>query len=52
MLPELSTVNPHGLEKRAVLPVPSAEPAFPPASVVTCPSGVILRIVLLKESAT
>ena len=34
------------------MPVPSAKPALPPASVVTTPAGVIFRIRLLPESAT
>ena len=44
--PELSMAKPPGLLKRALLPVPSADPAFPavPANVVTTPAEVILRI--------
>src|SRR5436190_413562 len=45
---------PEGLLNRAALPVPSALPLFPvsPASVVTIPTDVILRMVLLPASAT
>ena len=45
---------PSGKLKRAAAPVPSVEPAAPaePASVVTTPAGVILRIVSLLLSAT
>ena len=41
-------------ENRAALPVPSVKPGIlaEPASVVTTPSGVIFRIVLLPQSAT
>jgi hypothetical protein len=43
-----------GALKRAAVPVPSADPAWPavPANVVTTPPGAILRIVLLNSSAT
>src|SRR5205823_13648032 len=53
-LPEESVATPSGLLNRAALPVPSALPPFPasPASVVTTPAGVILRIVVLSLSAT
>src|ERR1051326_6307726 len=45
---------PAGALKRASLPVPSADPLFPaePASVVTAPAGVIIRIVWFPASAT
>src|ERR1019366_7868000 len=50
-LPVASTARPAGPENRAVPPVPSTDPEFAvpgrPASVVTTPSGVILRTALL-----
>src|SRR6185437_2738680 len=47
-LPAGSTATPSGLSNDAALPVPSALPSAPdPASVVTTPAGVILRISLL-----
>ena len=54
MLPTLSTASPVGRLKLAAVPVPSALPnTFAvPASVVTAPAAVILRIVLLPVSAT
>ena len=54
MLPDPSTVSPAGKLKRALLPVPSVLPLVPanPASVVTPPPAVILRIVSLLVSAT
>src|SRR4051812_4347658 len=53
-VPVVSTVIPEGLANRAALPVPSTWPELPatPASVLTTPAGVIVRIVLLLESAT
>ena len=51
-LPELSTARPPGWLKPAALPVPSVDPNVPPASVVTTPAGVILRMLWLSESAT
>src|SRR5437660_206684 len=53
-VPAMSTAKPVGTLKRAALPVPSAPPALPanPASVVTTPADVTLRIVWLGESAT
>src|SRR5207249_451929 len=54
MLPAASTARPLGPLNRAALPVPSVLPKVPakPASVVTTLAGVILRIELLKKSAT
>jgi hypothetical protein len=44
-LPLLSTATPVGWENEELAPVPSAnEPGPPPASVVTTPCGVILRM--------
>ena len=53
-LPDPSTATPDGPEKRELLPVPSAKPAYPlkPATVVTTPAGVTLRIVSVEVSAT
>ena len=52
--PALSTATPSGRSKLAAGPVASALPTTPavPASVVTTPAGVILRIVLFPSSAT
>ena len=54
--PEASTEMPLGLLNVALVPRPSVLPALvlpsPPASVVTAPLGVILRIRLLPESTT
>ena len=52
--PRHRQATPRGWLKRAALPVPSTLPAEParPASVVTTPAGVILRIVWFSESAT
>ena len=52
--PTPSTAIPYGRSKVAVVvPTPSAEPLLPvPASVVTAPVGVILRMRLLVLSAT
>ena len=52
--PAASTATPMGTLKRAAAPVPSALPPLPavPASVVTTPAGVILRMVELFVSAT
>ena len=53
-LPALSTATPCGWLKSAALPVPSALPLTPanPASVLTTPAGVIIRIVWFQVSAT
>ena len=53
-LPALSTATPAGPLKRAAAPVPSAVPGLPavPASVVTTPPDVIIRIVWLPVSPT
>ena len=50
----MSVAMPLGSRKRAAAPVASVEPLTPavPASVVTSPAGVILRMVSLSESAT
>ena len=54
--PDASTAIPLGLLKLAAAPVPScpigSPPIAPPASVVTTPAGVILRILLFIVSAT
>ena len=50
--PAESIVIPIGLLKLAAVPVSSAEPSEPlPANVLTTPKDVILRILLLPESA-
>ncbi len=53
-LPEPSTAMPNGWLKSAAVPVASVEPkeVDEPARVDTTPAGVILRTVLLAESAT
>jgi hypothetical protein len=52
-LPLLSTATPQGVMNEAPVPVPSANANDPfPASVVTTPPGVTLRMRLLRESAT
>ena len=52
-LPLLSTATPEGYENEAPAPVPSANAYDPlPASVVTTPPGVTLRMRLLYVSAT
>src|SRR6478609_9888666 len=53
-LPALSTATPFGKLNRAALPEPSVLPKVSawPARVVTVPSLVILRMVLLPVSAT
>jgi len=52
-LPLLSTATPTGLLNEAPAPVPSANVRVPfPASVVTTPPGVTLRMRLLYVSAT
>src|SRR5215831_16058982 len=52
--PAVSVATPAGPENAAAAPLPSALPKTPavPASVVTTPAGVILRIVWFPESAT
>ena len=53
MLPLAPTATPRGLSKEATAPVPSANAADPlPASVLTTPPDVILRMRLLAWSAT
>ena len=48
-LPEPSMATPHGRKNDAAAPVASVLPCKPdPASVVTTPAGVTLRIMLLK----
>jgi hypothetical protein len=50
--PFKSTAIPNGNENKADLATPSTDPAVPfPAIVVTTPSGVIFRTILLPESA-
>jgi hypothetical protein len=52
-LPLLSTATPKGLLNEAPAPVPSVNAYDPlPASVVTTPPGVTLRMRLLSPSAT
>src|ERR1035438_3736014 len=53
-LPWASTARPWGFQNRASLPFPSVLPGWPgrPATVLTVPSGAILRIVLLALSET
>src|SRR5437899_8067520 len=53
-LPALSVAMPSGWRKPAAAPTPFALPATSaaPASVLTAPWGLILRIVLLYVSAT
>jgi len=43
-IPLVSTVTPIGQLNLAFVPVPSANPAVPPAKVVTIPVDVIFRI--------
>ena len=51
--PKASAVIPIGLLNPAELPLPSSVvPPAPPASVVTTPAGVIIRMVLPLRSAT
>jgi len=53
-LPALSVPMPAGKKKLAAAPVASVLPVTPavPASVLTAPAGVILRMVLLLASTT
>jgi len=52
-VPEGLTVTPKGFLKREAVPKPFKKVALePPATVVTMPRGVIMRIRLLLESAT
>ena len=51
--PEMVSIKPLGLLNLAKIPSPSTYPAMPlPATVVTTPSMLILRILLFPESAT